>query len=564
MLSLSNLRARLRGEDGFTMLLVVGVMAVVLIIVGVVLTDVQGDFEPSRKDEDRKIAYAAAEAGVADYQARLEANPSYWSQCVDSTNPALGNVGTKNYVSLPSSSAQYAIELLPNAGYTACSTSDPASLVNGAGEFRIRVTGRPRSGSTAVRQIVATFRPKGFLNYIYYTDYETLDPKLYSYVTDGQSTSSTSQGDFLTWAADNCGTTRWPARGSLNWRGRIGGGNTNDYGCTEIQFAPGDKVSGPFHTNDQIMVCETPSFGRSPSDAVEIAGGSPGWRNAGCSSATRPKVNALPGSSAPLNSAVGTWTMAAQRDFPPSNQTLHDDAGVNYRFMGPTRVVLNGASMTVTGKREDGTVLTDAVMAIPEGVVYVKDDASAGSCQGYNPLYPYWNGSAYTSNGSAGAVTGNPACGDLFISGTYSQNVTFASGNDIIVTGNTTRTSAAWMLGLIPDKFARIFHPVNRSGSACSDTSGEITNVQVDAAILALTHSFTVDGYECGDGLGTLTIRGAIAQKYRGPVGTSGDTGFTKDYQYDQRLALRSPPRFMNPVQPAWALANRTEQIPAS
>ena len=63
------------------------------------------------------------------------------------------------------------------------------------------------------------------------------------------------------------------------------------------------------------------------------------------------------------------------------------------------------------------------------------------------------------------------------------------------------------------------------------------------------------------------TIRGAIAQKYRGPVGTSGGsggTGYLKDYQYDQRLALRSPPRFMNPVQPAWAVANRSEQIPVS
>lgn len=568
---LSYLRARLRGEDGFTMLIVIGVMAVVLTIVGVVLTDVQGDFKPGRKDEDRKVAFAAAEAGIADYQARLESNPSYWSQCVDASNPALGNVGTKNYVSLPSSSAQYAIELLPTTGYSACSTSDAASMVNGAGEFRIRVTGRPRSGSTDVRQIVATFRPKGFLNYIYYTDYETLDPKLYPYITDGQSTSS-SQGDFLTWATNTCGTTRWPARGSLNWRGRIGGGDTDNYGCTEIQFAAGDKVSGPFHTNDQIMVCEQPSFGRRPSDTVEIAGGTPGWRNAGCSGSTRPKVNSLPGYSAAVNNQVGTWTIAAQRDFPPSNQGLHDDATANYRFVGPTRITLNGTTMNVTGKREDGTVLTNQSMTIPEGVVYVSDNAAAGSCPGYNPLYPYWSSNAATSSGAASTATANPACGDIFISGSYSQNVTFASGNDIVMTGNITRSSDAFMLGLIPDKFARIFHPVNRSGSSCSDTSGEITDVQIDAAILALTHSFTVDGYECGDELGTLTIRGAIAQKYRGPVGqtrnysngSSDRSGFIKDYQYDQRLALRSPPRFMNPVQPAWALANRTEQIPAS
>jgi len=179
MLILTNLLRRLRREDGFTMLLVVGTMAVVVVAVGLVLSDVQGDFKPGRKDEDRKVAYAAAEAGIADYQARLESNPSYWAQCVDANNPSLGQVGNKNFVSMPGSSAQYAIELLPANGFTSCSTSNAASMVSGAGEFRIRVTGRSRAGDTTQRQIIATFRPKGFLNYIYYTDYETLDPKLY-------------------------------------------------------------------------------------------------------------------------------------------------------------------------------------------------------------------------------------------------------------------------------------------------------------------------------------------------------------------------------------------------
>jgi hypothetical protein len=548
------LRARLRREDGFTMLIVVGVMAVVMIAAGVVLSDVQGDFKPGRKDEDRKVAYAAAEAGIADYQARLESNPSYWSQCLDPNNPALGNPGTKNYVNLPNSSAQYAIELLPTAGHAACSTSDSSSFINSAGEFRIRVTGRPRAGDSTVRQIVATFRPKGFLNYIYYTDFETRDPKLFQYELRGRTTTS-SQGDLITWASNTCGTTYWPARSSLQWSGSIGGDWTT-LGCSEIQFAPGDKVAGPFHTNDQIMVCETPSFGRRPSDAVEVAGG--GWRRAsGCSSSTRPKVNSLPGYSGAVDGTVGTWTNASQRDFPPSNASLHDDAGASYRFKGPTRITLNGSTMTVTGKREDGTSLSNAPMSIPEGVVYVSDDSSAGSCPGYEPLAPY--------NGTTTGSTGRPGCGDLFISGTYSQNVTFASGNDIVVTGDLRRSSDAWMLGLIPDKFARVYHPVNR-GSGCSNAGGTMNDVTIDAAILALTHSFTVDAYECGNKLGTLTVRGAIAQKYRGPVGTGGGsgTGYTKDYQYDQRLALRSPPRFMNPVQPAWALAKRTEQIPAT
>jgi hypothetical protein len=272
-----------------------------------------------------------------------------------------------------------------------------------------------------------------------------------------------------------------------------------------------------------------------------------------------PKVNALPGYSTTYSDA-GTWKVAGQRAFPPSNDTLHDDASPGHRFVGPTFITLNGANMTVTGKVEGGAQLSNFTMPIPEGVVYVDDNSAAGSCPGYNPLAPY-NGS------SNGAPNGHAACGDLFISGTYSQNVTFASKNDIVVTGNVTRTSDAWMLGLIPDKFARVYHPVNRTSSSCSNATGTITNVKIDAAILALTHSFTADAYECGAALGTLTIRGAIAQKYRGPViqgSGSSNSGFVKNYQYDDRLAQRSPPRFMNPLTPAWALANQTEQIPAS
>jgi hypothetical protein len=563
---LSALRRRLRDERGFMMPVMLATIMVALILVATVLADVQGDFGPGRHDEDRRIAYAAAEAGVNDYLARLESNPSYWSKCTDpGNNPALGNPGTLNYVDVPGSGAtpsQYAIELLPTAGYSACVVGNQASFVNAASEFKIRVTGRTSQTSQTHRTVVATFRPKGFLNYIYYTDYETQHPLLYEYSTDGRQTRSDVDGrDLVTWGAQECATRYWPARGTQSWSGSrsLNNGILLDTGwqsfsqqCGVISFGGGDKVSGPFHTNDQISLCGTAYFGRKPGDAVEV-GGAPGWRQI-CTGGG-PVVNMAGGT----NPNVGTWKISARRDFPPSNATLHDDADPQYRFKGPTSITVNGAGMTVTGKREDGTVLTNASMPIPEGVVYVSDDASAGSCPGYRPLTPY-NGS------SSGAPAGNPSCGDLFIKGTYSQNVTFASGNDIVVTGNLQRTSDAWMLGLIPDKWARVYHPVNRnlSTGSCSATSGTITDVHIDAAILALTRSFTVDGYECGNGLGDLTIRGAIAQKYRGPVGTSGGTtGFIKDYQYDNRLAQRSPPRFMNPVQPAWALANQTEQIPA-
>ncbi len=49
-----------------------------------------------------------------------------------------------------------------------------------------------------------------------------------------------------------------------------------------------------------------------------------------------------------------------------------------------------------------------------------------------------------------------------------------------------------------------------------------------------------------------------------GRSGAGGGSGYLKDYQYDARLERRSPPRYINPVEPPWAIASQSEQIPAT
>jgi hypothetical protein len=85
----------------------------------------------------------------------------------------------------------------------------------------------------------------------------------------------------------------------------------------------------------------------------------------------------------------------------------------------------------------------------------------------------------------------------------------------------------------------------------------------IQAAILALNHSFIVDNWDCGARLGDLNVEGAIAQYYRGPVGTSGGTGYLKNYVYNDRLRYREPPYFLDPVQSAWRIARQTEVLPS-
>ena len=178
------------------------------------------------------------------------------------------------------------------------------------------------------------------------------------------------------------------------------------------------------------------------------------------------------------------------------------------------------------------------------------------------------------------------ACGNVYVSGTYSSSLTIAAANDVIVrptTGgllsnrsadaNLTRaTGSDATLGLIANNFVRVAHMVTREsdgdciGNVDSTNDPIVRNVTIDAAILSLQHSFIVDNYECGR-LGTLSVNGAIAQKYRGPVGTGSgsnpSTGFLKDYEYDDRFRYRSPPYFLNPIDSAWDVIRSHEQVPA-
>ncbi|HEY7266952.1 MAG TPA: hypothetical protein VH501_04600, partial [Solirubrobacterales bacterium] len=167
--------------------------------------------------------------------------------------------------------------------------------------------------------------------------------------------------------------------------------------------------------------------------------------------------------------------------------------------------------------------------------------------------------------------------------GSYSGQLTIAAENDVIVDNNIRRTSSsADLLGLIANNFIRVEHPVCEStnmdcsggtvteesakgdcdadndGRRAVNGNGSTQDITIDAALLAIDHSFIVDHYDCGSELGTLTVNGAISQKFRGAVGTTGGTGYIKDYNYDDRLRFQEPPHFFDPVQSAWHVQRET------
>jgi hypothetical protein len=489
------------------------------------------DIPVAREDLDRKRAYAAAEAGINDYFYKLNGDNTYWTKCTNVPEPHAVNQpwdghgqDPRRWRQVPSSDAQYTIELMPANGFGQCSTSQSqASMIDAAtGTFSIRATGRSRGEK---RSVVATLRRRGFLDFLYFTDLETSDPSWYTLNAGGDPTNP----DLVSWASANCSKWWRLGRGNELYSGRIyrdGSWQNFSMRCTEIQFIDQDVVAGPFHTNDGILTSGSPDFGRSRADAIEVSAPPRGWRS---SSSGQPNF-------------IGTWTESSPvMALPPSDAALATVAQPAYTFTGRTTIRLNGSTMTVNGNS----------MPLPSnGVVYVHN----GVCgQGYQPLDPYGNA---------------PGCADVYVSGSYSGNLTIGTEKDIIVDGDVTRSGDV-MLGLIANNFIRVYHPVNRSSSdptQCTNAAGTMNNVTIDAAILSLQHSFTVDNYYCGARLGNLTVNGAIGQKYRGPVGRSGGSGgngYTKRYSYDDRLRFRSPPHFLDPVQSAWRVIRQSEQAPA-
>ena len=83
--------------------------------------------------------------------------------------------------------------------------------------------------------------------------------------------------------------------------------------------------------------------------------------------------------------------------------------------------------------------------------------------------------------------------------------MTIAAENDIIISGNLT-SSGNGMLGLVANNFVRVKHPPARARATRTHSrAGSQTNPNIEAAILAINHSFIVDHYDCGATLGALT-----------------------------------------------------------
>jgi hypothetical protein len=520
------LRRRLAAQDGFTMVVALGVLAVTSLLIAAVYVAVDGGVQLTQRDLNGQRAYYAARAGENAFLYQLNQNPNFWSTCSNDYQP------TATAVPGSTTGGMYSFVPVYNPGYTNanCSANAIAALIDtNTGSLRMEFTGYSgppnASGTPSVkRTIVTSFRKPSPLDYLWYTDHEMEDPQLNSNCTGEKYYWQYSPSPPST-IANNC----------------------------EINWITGDTMSGPVYTNDQYLIYSnaSPTFGRSgSSDQVESSAPTTSvCVQSSCQRATFNGQGAVAGApSVPLPQSVS------------STQLLADaNTSAGQVFTGTTTINLTGsgaATITNCPGTTTGTSCTSGWVNKSEtlpSIIYVQSGTSCPSA---------YAASTYSTN-SQGYYYG--ACGDVYIHGTYSQPLTIVSDHDIVIMANTNGLSnpgittttdgsgnpiGSATLGLVAGDFVRVMH-------ASGVTPSTVT---IDAAILTLAHSFMVDNYGNGSA-GTapkLTVHGAIAQRYRGIVGTVAGAGYVKDYHYDDRLKVLLPPFLFSLSTAGWQVSRET------
>mgnify|MGYP003286803479 CR=1 FL=1 len=92
------------------------------------------------------------------------------------------------------------------------------------------------------------------------------------------------------------------------------------------------------------------------------------------------------------------------------------------------------------------------------------------SCCSPNPM----SARKYHLNVSGTGRGASTSCGNAWISGTYSSDLTIGADNDVIVEGDVARADDGVLLGLIANNFVRVYHPVTFGSGpgnpACTNT----------------------------------------------------------------------------------------------
>ncbi len=259
-----------------------------------------------------------------------------------------------------------------------------------------------------------------------------------------------------------------------------------------IWFVTGDTIRGPLHTNDRMYIYGNPVFlGPVSSPYNPYTYGSPQFL--GGTYFGYPEIE-LPTDLSPLryHASQGGWVV--------DTDSTGTDFWLNFQA--------------------DGTIK------------YAFSNSTPHSWDTFTPP-PSFNGII--------SVVGSH---DLHVQGTVNGRFTVSAEHDIYIEDDVVYAvdpredpTSDDILGLVAGENVLV-----------ADNPANNDNCEIHASIMALNESFQAENYYSRPPSGVLTVLGGIIQVRRGPVGTfywGGIlSGFRKNYIYDGRLLVQSPPYF--------------------
>jgi type II secretory pathway pseudopilin PulG len=562
----------LRDDSGMALAMALIFGLVIVVMAATALSIASSGTTKASRDQDFNGAMAAAYAGLEDYQSRLSNDNSYQqygnpTAAFSASSTVRLPTGTQTNVAFGVGAAGTWAEVPGSAGTAKYRYEVDNSAYQATGTLHLRVSGRVGS---EVRSLTADLRQQGFIDFVYFTDYEMQDPALSN-------------------VADSCV--------KYAWAGRTGGSRNP---CGNIAFGSGDVINGPAHSNDTMRICDA-TFNGAVTTAYNPATGLR-YVNRSSSDATCASPTFLVGTQPAYAAVIGMPSTNSLMKRETRSDLPADVPRPGCLYTGPTSIVFNaGGTMTVkspytkftrtsrddasggsntsacglpgTGTNQLGSTGGATFAVVDNNLVFVQNVPTEPSDKNYtstgalpatcsNALgYPIASETPPSLSGGCAYGSRN---GDVFVKGDFTGKATIASENYVYVTGDVKYADANNdILGLVGQNAVWVWNPMrqNNTGTARNPrytytVLGGSSGRQIDAAIISVAHTFQVQNVGVGGNRGTLKVNGAIAQKFRGTVFSSqyddnGDYqtgGYVKSYNYDPRLRYLAPPKFLSPV----------------